>query len=136
MKVLIVVAITLLGLVSAPPSEARENLCRFTTYCIHCDPDAHGDASKYRVNETCAASTNIPRYSLVWIEGVGEREVTDRGGAVRVHKGMTADFDLFVLDCQGPQKRQHDRCWNGSGTHTSRHWRYIRIGRPRKTRKN
>lgn len=101
-------------------------LARRTTFCPRCDSSGVGcDGSRSRIG-TCAASKNIPLHSIVWLERGGLLLVTDRGGAVKVHRGKSADFDQWLPSCVGD-------CWRGPGTVSTR-WAMVLVGDGRQGR--
>jgi len=64
---------------------------RITGYdiCVECCGKTDGvtaSMTKAIVGRTCAAPRNIPFGTVLYIEGVGERIVEDRGGAIRGNK--------------------------------------------------
>lgn len=74
----------------------------------YCNPHHSVDASGHLPLQgyTCAASRNIPLGTHLWVEGVGERVVTDR-----LNKRFDNRVDIYMdskVECKrfGKQKRK------------------------------
>ena len=95
----------------AAPEEVRTYLGSFkiTGYdtCARCCGNTRGitaSGTTATVGRTCAASKDIPFGTRLWIEGIGERVVEDRGGAVNGKK-----IDVLCAD--------HPACYAITGTY-------------------
>lgn len=75
--------------------------------CVSCCGNTRGitaSGTTATVGRTCAAPKNIPFGTRLWIEGIGERVVEDRGGAVHGKK-----LDILCTD--------HPACYAITGTY-------------------
>lgn len=99
------------GATQEAPEEVRTYLGSFkiTGYdtCARCCGNTRGitaSGTTATVGRTCAAPKDIPFGARLWIEGIGERVVEDRGGAVHGKK-----LDVLCAD--------HPACYAITGTY-------------------
>lgn len=95
----------------AAPEEVRTYLgsYKITGYdiCVSCCGSTNGitaSGTTATVGRTCAAPKDLPFGTRLWIEGIGERVVEDRGGAVNGKK-----IDVLCAD--------HPACYAITGTY-------------------
>lgn len=104
---------------TAEPEEEPERVYlgryRVTGYdtCARCCGNTNGitaSGTTATVGRTCAAPKDIPFGTVLWIEGIGERVVEDRGSAVHGnvldvlcadHKAcfaITGNYDVYIVE--------------------------------------
>lgn len=77
--------------------------------CGKCD-GVTASGTQATVGRTCAASADLPFGTRLWIEGIGERIVEDRGGAIKGNRidvlcanhpdcyAVTGTYEVYVLE--------------------------------------
>jgi 3D (Asp-Asp-Asp) domain-containing protein len=83
--------LTPLGLLAAA-TLAQCSTMTVTMYSAEQFPGAAYTGERPIVGQTAAASWNIPTGTLVWVEGLGQRTINDRGSGL----GSTGHVDIFV----------------------------------------
>lgn len=75
--------------------------------CVRCCGKTDGvtaSGTQATVGRTCAASADLPFGTRIWIEGIGERVVEDRGGAIKGNR-----IDVLCAD--------HPECYSITGSY-------------------
>lgn len=99
----------------AEPTRRYLGTFKITGYdtCAACCGKTDGitaSGTQATVGRTCAASADLPFGTRLWIEGIGERVVEDRGGAITGNRidvlcedhpacyAITGTYDVYVLE--------------------------------------